>query len=147
MTQALHHQWMTGREHIVSKDLYPNVRQGFDARKTLKRAITKIAAINTFVKSKSNASSLHSLPGASLQSLPGTSINRDHLSVNLGSEAIRSPLPTSEISIFDESGEFTLNVPPSLDLLPVNEALPVLEVLSVLEGLLVPSVRLPENEL
>jgi hypothetical protein len=44
--QALAHPWMTEIDAVPAKDLFPNVRKGFNARKTFKKAIDVVKAVN-----------------------------------------------------------------------------------------------------
>ena len=44
--QALKHPWMRDSFPIPSKDLFPNVRAGFNARKTFKKAVDVVKAVN-----------------------------------------------------------------------------------------------------
>lgn len=60
--KALAHPWMTDSFPIPTKDLFPNVRKGFNARKTFKKAIDVVKAVNKLssssfsLKAKSNIS-------------------------------------------------------------------------------------------
>ncbi len=52
--QAQNHPWMTSQKSVeAQKDLLPNVRAGFDARKMFKRAIGAVKALNSLSRSAS----------------------------------------------------------------------------------------------
>ena len=64
--QALNHSWITKVAPIATnKDLLPKVRKGFDARKTFRKAVDVIKAVNKLgssvsFKSKSSRTSIES---------------------------------------------------------------------------------------
>jgi calcium/calmodulin-dependent protein kinase I len=60
--QALRHPWIDPEIETPShKDLLPNVRKGFDARKTFRKAVEVVKAVNNF----SRPTSLNNLLGVS----------------------------------------------------------------------------------
>ncbi|KAJ2759431.1 Calmodulin-dependent protein kinase cmk2, partial [Coemansia nantahalensis] len=65
--EALVHPWMTG-EHDDTHDLLPDVKENFNARATLRRAVLKVQALNR-MRRASQGKSMSSSSGASSNSL------------------------------------------------------------------------------
>lgn len=79
--KALAHPWMTESFPIPTKDLFPNVRKGFNARKTFKKAIDVVKAVN---KLSSSSMSLRARSFRSEKSDDGEKGKQPILTVSAG---------------------------------------------------------------
>ncbi|KAJ3337730.1 hypothetical protein HDU91_001394, partial [Kappamyces sp. JEL0680] len=105
--RALNHPWITNSNAAPAKDLFPNVRKGFNARKTFKKAIDVVKAVNKLsstqlsVRTKSNNSANPSPLYGTAEYQTGSSGN-DFLAVQGPYMGGLSPLPLSENNSMDD---------------------------------------------
>jgi calcium/calmodulin-dependent protein kinase I len=48
--EALKHTWLTSVPHVQETNLMPIISQGFNARKTFKKAVSVVKAVNKLTK-------------------------------------------------------------------------------------------------